>query len=154
MWNMTVAMTSMISHFIGGGRISLTQRRGVENRESSGMPAVALAGECDFHKEYAVLFNWFRSERGRQYLVFDAELNWIAAQRAIEISQPGNFSHAGALKHKVAENIAMMAHLSDSPGDLLQSWATSPGHRSNMLSHTYHRTGFAKNGRYAVQVFR
>jgi len=53
----------------------------------------------------------------------------------------------------IGENIAMMAYSSDTASDLIELWASSPGHRSNMLSYSYHRTGFAKNGKYAVQIF-
>jgi len=131
-------------------RITEENRRATEEAE---MDAAGVVGEYDFYKDYVVLFNEFRSENGKQPLIFDATLNKIAADRATEISQPGNFSHEGIKKYNLGENIAMMAYSSDSAGDLIELWASSPGHRSNMLSSSYHRTGFAKNGRYAVQIF-
>ncbi|MGA1790326.1 MAG: CAP domain-containing protein, partial [bacterium] len=51
------------------------------------------------------------------------------------------------------KNIAMMAYSTDSNATLIEQWANSPGHRSNMLSSMYSRTGFARDGRYAVQIF-
>jgi hypothetical protein len=146
-----------ITNFINEQELRAEERRvAEENRraaEKAEMDAAGVVSEYDFYKEYAVLFNEFRSENGRQPLVFDAALNQLAAQRAIEISQPGGFSHEGIEKYNLGENIAMMAYSSDSPSDLIELWASSPGHRSNMLSSSYHRTGFAKNGKYAVQIF-
>ena len=146
-----------ITTFINEQKIKAEERRvAEENRraaEEAEMRAAGVASDYVFYKEYAVLFNEFRSENGRQPLVFDPELNQLAAQRAIEISQPGGFSHEGIMKYNLGENIAMMAYSSDSPTSLIELWADSPGHRSNMLSSSYYRTGFAKNGKYAVQIF-
>ena len=116
------------------------------------MDAEGVEREYDFYKDYVVLFNEFRSENGRPPLIFNTALNKLAAERAIEISKPGNFSHAGLI-YNLGENIAMMAYSSDSASDLIKLWASSSGHRSNMLSSSYHSTGFAKNGKYAVQIF-
>ncbi len=131
-------------------RVAEENRRAIEKSE---MDAAGVAVEYDFYKDFVVLFNEFRSENGRAPLVFDTTLNELATERALEISQPGNFSHEGIKKYNLGENIAMMAYSSDSASDLIDLWATSPGHRSNMLSSSYHRTGFAKNGKYAVQIF-
>jgi len=121
--------------------------------EKSEMDTLGVVSEYDFYKVYVVLFNEFRSENGRQPLVFDSTLNKLAAKRAVEISQLGNFSHEGIEQYNLGENIAMMAYSSDSANDLIEQWATSPGHRSNMLLSSYYSTGFAKNGKYAVQIF-
>jgi len=146
-----------ITNFINEQRINAEERRAAEESrratEEAEMQAAGVTSNYDFYKEYTVLFNEFRSENGRQPLVFDTELNQLAAQRAVEISQPGGFSHEGIEKYNLGENIAMMAYASDSPAELIELWADSPGHRSNMLLSSYHRTGFAKNGRYAVQIF-
>jgi len=131
-------------------RVAEESRKAVEKAE---MDAAGVRSEYDFYKDYVVLFNEFRSENGRQPLIFDPGLNELAAERAIEISQPGNFSHEGIKRYNLGENIAMMAYSSDSASDLVELWASSPGHRSNMLSPSYYRTGFAKNGKYAVQIF-
>lgn len=145
---------AMISSFIEERWLRVTKRRAaVENRKILGMRAAGVIADYDFYKEYAVLFNQFRSAQGRQHLMFDVALNELAAQRAIEISQPRGFSHAGIEKYNVGENIAMMASSSDSPRDLIALWARSPEHRTNMLSYGYHKTGIAKNGKYAVQIF-
>ena len=146
-----------IATFINEQKIKAEERRvAEENRraaEEAEMRAAGVASDYAFYKEYAVLFNEFRSGNRRQPLVFDPELNQLAAQRAIEISQPGGFSHEGIMRYNLGENIAMMAYSSDSPTSLVELWADSPGHRSNMLSSSYYRTGFAKNGKYAVQIF-
>lgn len=146
-----------ITDFMNEQAIKAEERRAAEeNRraaEKAEMDAAGVVSEYDFYKDYVVLFNEFRSENGRQPLVFDTALNELAAERAIEISQPGNFSHAGIKKYNFGENIAMMAYSSDSASDLIELWASSPGHRSNMLMSSYYRTGFAKNGKYAVQIF-
>jgi len=157
MANYKDAAIGNITNFIDEQRLKAEETRITEeNRratEEAEMDAAGVVSEYDFYKDYVSLFNEFRSENGKQPLVFDATLNKIAAERAIEISEPGNFSHEGIKKYNLGENIAMMAYSSDSAGDLIELWASSPGHRSNMLLSSYHRTGFAKNGRCAVQVF-
>jgi len=147
----------MVAAMVGAllpGRCSAGGTTTTTNQEPWVVHAEPEPGQYSFYAQYVTMFNQFRSQHRRHHLMFDAELNRIAARRAIEISQPGRFSHAGAFKYRVAENIAMMAHSSYSPGELLRSWAASPGHRSNMLSYEYRRTGFARKGKYAVQVFR
>jgi uncharacterized protein YkwD len=129
-------------------RIAEENRKAVEKAE---MESVGVAEEYDFYKEYVTLFNEFRAENGSPPLVFDSTLNELAAKRVIEVSQ--NFSHEGIEKYNLGENIAMMAYSSDTASDLIELWAGSPGHRSNMISSGYYRTGFAKNGKYAVQIF-
>jgi len=109
--------------------------------------------EAILNQNYAQIFNKFRTDNGRQPLIFNTNLNEIAKQRVVEIAQPGNFSHDGIKKYNLGENIAMMAYSTDSNESLLELWATSPGHRSNMLDLTYYQTGFAREGKYAVQVF-
>lgn len=103
--------------------------------------------------EYVQLFNDFRTQNGELPLTFDFRLNEFAENRAIQIAQPGNFNHEGIKRYNYGENIAMMAYPTISNSRLLKMWATSPGHRSNMLSKMYTRTGFARVGRYAVQIF-
>lgn len=107
----------------------------------------------DLNQNYAQLFNEFRKQNGKPPLTFDSKLNELAIQRAIEISQPGNFSHEGIMKYNLGENIAMLAYSTDSNTSLIELWANSSGHRSNMLSSMYMRTGFARVGKYAVQIF-
>jgi glucan phosphoethanolaminetransferase (alkaline phosphatase superfamily) len=145
------------TNFVNEQKLKAEERRvEEENRravEKAAMDAAGVVGEYGFYKDYVVLFNEFRSENGRQPLVFDSTLNELATKRALEISQPGNFSHKGIERYNLGENIAMMAYSSDTASDLIELWASSPGHRSNMLSYSYHRTGFAKNGKYAVQIF-
>ncbi len=131
-------------------RVAEEERRAIEKAE---MDAAGVVSEYDFYKEYVVFFNEFRSENGRPRLIFNTALNELAAERALEISRPGHFSHQGIKKYNFGENIAMMAYSSDSASNLIEMWASSPGHRSNMLLYSYHRTGFAKNGKYAVQIF-
>ena len=151
------ATIGKINNFVKEQQIKAEERRiAEENRraaEKAEMDSVGVVSEYDFYKDYVVFFNKFRSENGRPPLVFDRALNKLAAERAIEISQPGNFSHEGIKRYNFGENIAMMAYSSDSASDLIEQWASSSGHRSNMLLYSYHRTGFAKNGKYAVQIF-
>jgi len=146
-----------ITGFVNEQRIKAEERKVSEesrrSAEEAEMHAVGVVSEYGFYKDYVVLFNEFRSANGRQPLVFNTALNELAAERAIEISQPGSFSHEGIEKYNLGENIAMMAYPSAPASDLIKLWASSSGHRSNMLSSSYHRTGFAKNGKYAVQIF-
>lgn len=104
-------------------------------------------------QSYVQLFNEFRVVNGLPPLRFDPDLNSLAERRAAEISQPGNFSHRGIEGYNLGENIAMMAYSTDSNTALMELWASSPGHRANMLGSQYTRTGFARVGRYAVQLF-
>jgi len=109
--------------------------------------------QAELNQTYTQLFNEFRLKNGLPPLTSNARLNELAKQRAIEISQPGNFNHSGIEKYNLGENIAMMAYSTSSNLSLLELWASSPGHRANMLSPSYTRTGFARVGRYAVQLF-
>ena len=124
------------------------QERIVEQETKDAQAQVIL------NQDYSQLFNEFRAKNGESPLTFDTNLNELAKKRAIEISQPGNFSHEGIIKYNLGENIAMLAYPSDSNQTLLERWANSPGHRSNMLSPRYTKTGFARVGKYAVQLFK
>jgi len=128
-------------------------KEAAEQAKQAEAEAVGVSKEYDFYVEYIALFNNFRKEQGLPPLIANPQLNELATKRAIEISQPGNFSHAGIKAYNLGENIAMTAYSSDSPSTLVNLWATSPGHRANMLDRQYRSTGFAKNGRYAVQLF-
>jgi len=138
-------------------KIEVQKRIEVQKAEEQKKAAEQKAREAQIQTElnqnYAQLFNDFRTQNGRLPLTFDPRLNELARQRATEISQPGNFNHEGIKKYNLGENIAMMAYSTDSNSRLLEQWANSSGHRSNMLSSTYSRTGFARVGRYTVQVF-
>ncbi len=131
----------------------LEEQRIAEQERAAEQEAREAQIQVELNKNYAQLFNDFRIQNGKPPLTFDSRLNDLARQRAIEISQPGNFNHEGIEKYNLGENIAMMAYSTDSNTELLQQWANSPGHRSNMLSSMYTRTGFARVGRYAVQIF-
>ncbi len=129
-----------------------TQKR-IEEQRIEEQKAKEAQIQTELNQNYAQLFNKFRAENGKLPLTFDPKLNELASQRAIEISQPGNFSHEGIKKYNLGENIAMMAYSTDSNTRLLEQWANSSGHRSNMLSSMYTRTGFARVGSYVVQIF-
>jgi uncharacterized protein YkwD len=125
-----------------------------ENRiaeEKAEMEAAKVTKEYKFYEDFTIKFNEFRNKNGKSDLIFDPALNELAAKRAIEIES--NFSHAGIKQYNLGENIAMLAYSTDTVDDLIALWASSSGHRSNMLSSSYYRTGFAKNGKYAVQIF-
>ncbi len=125
-----------------------------EQKRITEQKAEELKLQAELNQNYEQLFNEFRGSNGRAQLIFDENLNGIARQRVMEIALPGNFNHDGIKKYNLGENIAMMAYSNDSNESLIELWANSPGHRSNMLDPTYYRTGFAREGRYAVQVFR
>jgi len=131
----------------------LEEQRTAEQKRVVEQEARETQLQAELNQSYAQLFNDFRIQNGKPPLTFDSRLNELARQRAVEISQPGNFNHDGIKKYNLGENIAMMAYSTDSNTKLLQQWANSPGHRSNMLSSMYTRTGFARFGKYAVQIF-
>jgi hypothetical protein len=97
---------------------------------------------------YETIFNDYRIKHGLHSLVFTPELNNLAQQRAIEIQT--DFSHAGIMKYNLGENIAMGVY---SDREALGLWDSSPGHKSNMLDPSYTKTGYCRNGKYAVQLF-
>ncbi len=134
-------------------QIRLEEQKAAEEKRLAEQEAREAQIQIELNQSYAQLFNDFRIQNGKPPLTFDSRLNELARQRAIEISQPGNFNHEGIKKYNLGENIAMLAYSTDSNAKLLQQWANSPGHRSNMLSSMYTRTGFARIGRYAVQIF-
>lgn len=107
----------------------------------------------EFKSEYISNFNQYRQSNGLHELQFTSRLNDIAVIRAKEISQPGNFNHNGITEYNLGENIAQMAYSTDSPKTLLSLWDGSPRHKANMLNSGYRTSGFAVNGKYAVQVF-
>ena len=109
---------------------------------------------CELFDEYILLFNSFRREFRLQPLVVDAELQSISVKRAIEISRPDNFSHEGIRQYNLGENICRLAYESDSNERLLSVWVGSQGHLENIVNPNYTRTGFARYGKYAVQVFK
>ena len=109
------------------------------------------ARDANFYKEYVELFKEYRIDNGQiSPIVFDDSLNQLAAKRAIEIST--DFSHDGIRTYNLGENIAMMVDSMGSPESLIRLWDKSLGHKQNML-RDYSRTGFAKDGKYAVQIF-
>lgn len=99
--------------------------------------------------KYETLFNNYRLENRLPPLVFSPRLNEIAQLRVEEIKS--DFSHSGISKYgNFGENIVMGAY---TDWGILDAWNSSQGHRANMRDPTYHQTGFAKSGGYAVQVF-
>ncbi|KKM62147.1 hypothetical protein LCGC14_1524620 [marine sediment metagenome] len=108
----------------------------------------------DSSESYIRIFNEYRVENRLHPLMTDNSLNALASERCIEISQQGNFSHEGLKKYPLlGENIMMLATSFDSNYKLLEVWANSPEHNANMLNVKYTKTGFARNGKYAVQLF-
>lgn len=105
-------------------------------------------------EEYCLLFNEYREKRRIKTLIFDSKLNELAKQRCIEIAIPGNFNHEGIKPYNLGENIAMMSHSFDTNSQLIELWADSPEHNRNMLNTMYRMSGFARVGKYAVQLFR
>lgn len=134
-------------------RKRIEEQKAEEQRKAAEQKAQEAQIQIELNQNYAQLFNEFRAQNGKPPLTFDTRLNELAKQRTIEISQPGNFSHEGIKKYNLGENIAMMAYSADLNTSLIEQWANSSGHRSNMLSSMYTRTGFARVGRYAVQIF-
>ena len=119
-------------------------------------PEVLLQLTSDLSNEsgyYQTLFNRLRVEEGKPPLAFEPQLNSLAKERSQQIALPGNFNHDGIKKYNLGENIVMLAYASEPDSMLIFLWYTSPGHRANMLSNSYTKTGFARNGKYAVQLF-
>jgi hypothetical protein len=99
--------------------------------------------------KYETLFNEYRIKNGRSPLVFSPRLNEIAQLRVEEIKK--DFSHSGISKYgNFGENIVQGVY---SDNGALEVWSNSSGHRANMLDPTYHQTGYARSGSYAVQIF-
>lgn len=126
-------------------RVKTEARRAADEAERL---AAGVVWKWDFYKEYVALFNEFRQENGVPPLTFVPDLNELASWRVLQIRD--NFSHEGS-PLGLGENIADGY---GGPASFLELWATSPGHRSNMLSLGYSTTGFATDGRYAVQIFK
>jgi uncharacterized protein YkwD len=97
---------------------------------------------------YETIFNNYRVQHGLRPLVFTSELNNLAQKRAMEIQT--NFSHEGIMKYNLGENIVMGI---SSDQEALDIWDKSPGHKANMLDPQYTKTGYCRNGGYAVQLF-
>lgn len=103
--------------------------------------------------DYLALFNNCRVQNQLHSLVPTNSLNELAKQRCLAISQPNGFSHEGIMQYNLGENIAMLSYVADSDNELLELWLSSTKHRANILNPRYTKTGFARMGKYAVQLF-
>jgi uncharacterized protein YkwD len=97
---------------------------------------------------YEAIFNNYRVQHGLEPLIFTSELRSLAQKRVIEIQT--NFSHEGIVKYNLGENIVMGV---SSGQEALDIWDRSSGHKANMLNPQYTKTGYWRNGGYAVQLF-
>ena len=130
---------------------------------------VAFNYEANHDQSYALLglVNQARARVGRGSLVWDADLENFALQRAAELvlyyshTRPNGARAVSDVPGRVvgtaAENIAMMGW-EGSAAEYNTSWTNSPGHYANMIESSVSCFGAAIvycNGRsYAVEVFR
>lgn len=103
----------------------------------------ALSAGADPYATQAL--NDYRASEGRQAVTYSTTLEAAARAHAQDMAERGFFDHRGSdgstVSHRVtrqgygwcfvAENIAKGQV---SLEDVMQAWATSPGHRRNMLS--------------------
>ena len=113
------------------------------------------------------LVNAARTEAGLGAVSYDATLNALAYQRAMEISECwGHLRPDGSLCFTIldqngvnysacGENIAAGQ---ENMSEVINMWLNSPGHRANILNGAYNRMGIAvyyggEYGTYWVQIF-
>ena len=108
---------------------------------------LALAGCGSFlgTPETATTLNGFRAANGRGELRSDVSLTAMASSHAADMARRGSLDHNGFKEHRGprgarAENVAYGCK--DTPC-VINQWANSSGHRSNMLISSLTRYGLA-----------
>lgn len=120
-------------------------------------------------KQTARLVNLERAKEGRSTLEIEAPLSKIATIKAEDMNKNDYFDHKsptygdpwdmaehfGYTYSRFGENIA---YGQETPEEVVKAWMNSPGHKSNILSHSYTNIGVGiakdENGRiYWVHMF-
>ncbi|NMG18369.1 CAP domain-containing protein [Brasilonema bromeliae] len=120
--------------------------------------------DTTFEQQVFELTNQERTKAGLQPLQTNAELNYTADKYAQTMSENRFFSHTGqdgsqpwdrakAVGYEaqtMGENIAAGQK---TPGEVVQAWMNSPGHRANILRSQYKDLGVGFEKNYWVQNF-
>lgn len=128
----------------------------------------APTGPCSnaTEKLFAVceIVNIERAQVGSEPLTISMDLNAVAEAHAADMLARDYFSHtnpdglspfdrlraANISYQRAAENIAYGHRTAE---QVMDSWMTSQGHRTNILSRSYKKLGLGYSGGYWVQVF-
>jgi uncharacterized protein YkwD len=120
--------------------------------------------DTTFEQQVLELTNQERTKAGLQPLQTNAELSYAADKYAQKMSENNFFSHTGqdgsqpwdrakAVGYEaqtMGENIAAGQK---TPGEVVQAWMNSPGHRANILKSEYKDLGVGFEKNYWVQDF-
>lgn len=135
-------------------------------------PVPPTGGLDDFEREVVRLTNELRAANGLDPLEANAALSEAAENHSLDMAEEDFFSHSGSDGDRVGdrardagydwamvgENIAAGQN---TPEEVVQAWADSPGHRANMLNEDFTEigVGFIEDddgvgyGEYWTQVF-
>lgn len=106
---------------------------------------------------FDVMLNDLRRTEGRAVLASNRDLDRIAASHAADLRATGTLSHRDAAGRRVSGRLRAAGVSSCGAGenlaqgqgraeDVFRDWASSPGHRSNMLYPDYANYGLGQAG--------
>jgi uncharacterized protein YkwD len=140
---------------------------GATGKEPSGMIPVCCAPGSDDKAASMEVFrmvNEHRAKYGRVALVYDDKLEAAIQGHCEHMKAHGFFSHDApetavrsfttrASKCGASAGGENIAWGQTSPEEVMDSWKSSSGHNSNMLSSSWRRMGVGKAGTYWGQIF-
>ena len=118
----------------------------------------------DFEAQVADLVNQERSKAGLKPLTLRADISKVAEAKSQDMVNKGYFSHQSPtygspfdmmkkfnINYRTAgENIAQGQR---TPGEVMDAWMKSPGHRQNILSAQYDSIGVGEVNKTWTQMF-
>jgi uncharacterized YkwD family protein len=131
---------------------------------AAGQTGTVADASASFANQVVTLVNAERAKAGLKPLASYAPLTKVAYDKAVDMYQNNYFSHQsptygspfdmmrayGVTYSYAGENIAKGQR---TPGEVMQAWMNSPGHRANILSANFTRIGVAYYKGEWVQAF-
>ena len=111
-------------------------------------------GKAVLSREALTYVNQVRAEKGRAPIKWASEFEWLALERAKQISTDFSHNNSGADRgiSGVAENIAQM-NSSNTAKAAVNAWKNSPMHNASMISSDNTGVVVARYGNYWVAIF-
>ncbi len=137
---------------------------GTSPGSSAGQTGTVVDATASFANQVVALVNAERAKAGRKPLASYAPLTKVAYDKAVDMHNNNYFSHQsptygspfdmmrayGVTYSYAGENIAKGQR---TPGEVMQAWMNSPGHRANILGPNFTRIGVAYYKGEWVQAF-
>ena len=111
-------------------------------------------GKAVLSREALTYVNQVRAEKGRAPIKWASKFEWLALERAKQISTDFSHNNSGADRgiSGVAENIAQM-NSSNTAKAAVNAWKNSPMHNASMISSDNTGVVVARYGNYWVAIF-